>query len=127
MCDYVAGGGTALVGYFSGIVDENDHIRLGGYPAPFRELLGITVEEFFPLRTGERVHLTTDSGEEWTSGLWTELMTADGCDVVASYSDGPLVGHPAVTRNSSTSLMAAPSRAFTRTPSISTAPVAGTR
>jgi len=100
VCDYVAGGGTALVGYFSGIVDENDHIRLGGYPAPFRELLGITVEEFFPLRTGERVHLTTDLGEEWTSGLWTELMTADGCDVVASYSDGPLVGHPAVTRNS---------------------------
>ena len=28
----VEGGATALVTYFSGIVDESDHVRLGGYP-----------------------------------------------------------------------------------------------
>ena len=38
--------GTALVTYFSGIVDEHDHVRLGGYPGAFRELLGVRVEEF---------------------------------------------------------------------------------
>ena len=35
-------GATVLVSYFSGIVDERDHIRLGGYPGAFRDLLGIT-------------------------------------------------------------------------------------
>ena len=39
----------SLVTYFSGIVDEHDHIRLGGYPGAFRDLLGVRVEEFFPL------------------------------------------------------------------------------
>ena len=38
---YVEGGGTCVVTYFSGIVDENDHVRLGGYPGAFRELLGV--------------------------------------------------------------------------------------
>ena len=57
----VAGGATALVTYFSGIVDEHDHIRLGGYPGAFRELLGIRVEEFTPLREGEQVRLDDGS------------------------------------------------------------------
>ena len=50
---YVDGGGTALVTYCSGIVDENDHVRLGGYPGAFRDLLGVRTEEFCPLREGE--------------------------------------------------------------------------
>jgi beta-galactosidase len=30
--------------FFGGIVDEHDHVRLGGYPAPFQEVLGMHVE-----------------------------------------------------------------------------------
>ena len=45
-------GATVLISYFSGIVDENDAVRLGGYPGAFRELLGISVEEFHPLPEG---------------------------------------------------------------------------
>ena len=45
---YVANGGVLVVSFFSGIVDPNEHIRLGGYPAPFRKFLGIRVEEFCP-------------------------------------------------------------------------------
>ena len=57
IAEFVRAGGTAVVTYFSGIVDENDHIRLGGYPGAFAELLGIRIEEFFPLRDGESVQL----------------------------------------------------------------------
>ena len=46
-----ARGGHVLVTYFSGIVDEQDHVRLGGYPGAFRSLLGVRSEEFAPLRT----------------------------------------------------------------------------
>ena len=92
---YVEGGGTALVTYFSGIVDENDHIRLGGYPGAFRELLGIRTEEFFPLREGERV--TLDDGS--TADVWTEWLHPAGAEVLASYADGPLPGVPALTRH----------------------------
>ncbi|MEV1071479.1 beta-galactosidase [Micromonospora parva] len=92
---YVEAGGTAAVTYFSGIVDANDHIRLGGYPGAFRELLGIRTEEFFPLREGERVRL--DDGS--TADVWTEWLHAEGAEVLASYTDGPLPGVPALTRH----------------------------
>ena len=32
---------------------QDDHVRLGGYPGAFRDLLGIRVEEFFPLAADE--------------------------------------------------------------------------
>ncbi|MEV6369625.1 beta-galactosidase [Micromonospora musae] len=92
---FVESGGTALVTYFSGIVDENDHIRLGGYPGAFRELLGVQTEEFFPLREGERVRL--DDGS--TADVWTEWLHPQGAEVLASYADGPLPGVAAVTRH----------------------------
>ena len=49
---YVANGGVLVMSFFSGIVDENEQIRLGGYPAPFRKFLGIRVEEFAPMARG---------------------------------------------------------------------------
>ncbi|AXO36969.1 beta-galactosidase [Micromonospora echinospora] len=92
---FVEAGGTALVTYFSGIVDEHDHIRLGGYPGAYRDLLGVRVEEFFPLRAGETVRL--DDGAR--ADVWTEWLHAEGAEVLAAYADGPLPGVPALTRN----------------------------
>ncbi len=92
---WVAAGGTALVTYLSGIVDPSDHVRLGGYPGAFRALLGIRSEEFFPLRSGETVHL--DDGS--TADVWTELLHLDGAKAVASFTDGPVAGVPAITLN----------------------------
>ncbi|MEV4812236.1 beta-galactosidase [Micromonospora avicenniae] len=92
---FVESGGTALITYFSGIVDENDHIRLGGYPGAFRELLGVRTEEFFPLREGDQVRL--DDGA--TADVWTEWLHPEGAEVLASYADGPLPGVAAVTRH----------------------------
>jgi beta-galactosidase len=91
----VASGATALVTYFSGIVDEDDHIRLGGYPGAFRELLGVRVQEFTPLREGERVHL--DDGS--VGDVWSEDLRLAGAEAVASYVDGPVPGVPALTRH----------------------------
>ena len=88
-------GGRVLVTYFSGIVDENDHIRLGGYPGAFRELLGVQIEEFFPLHGGETVSLSAFSA----GAVFSELGTADGAEVLAHFTEGPVAGSPAVTRN----------------------------
>lgn len=93
---YVSSGGHALVTFFSGIVDEDDRVRLGGYPGAFREILGVVTEEFYPLAQGETV--TLDDGS--TASVWTEWLHARGADVVASYANGTLAGVPAVTCNS---------------------------
>ena len=65
---YVSDGGTLLMSFFSGIVDAHDHIRLGGYPAPFRELLGLQIEDFVSMAAGETNRLDTTDGE--TCDLW---------------------------------------------------------
>jgi beta-galactosidase len=87
-------GAQVVVTYFSGISDEHDHVRLGGYPGAFRDLLGVRVEEFFPLGPDETVPLSDGTGT-W----WSEDVTAlPGTEVVSTYAVGPLAGRPAVTR-----------------------------
>ena len=87
-------GAHVLVTYFSGIADPDDHVRLGGYPGAFRDLLGIRVEEFFPLRPGE--HVALSGGGRGTE--WSEDARALDAEVVTTYAEGPLRGRPAVTR-----------------------------
>lgn len=90
----VENGATALITFFSGIVDEQDRVRTGGYPGAFRDLLGIRSEEFAPLRPDETVFLT-----DGTSGsVWSERLRVTDAEVVASFADGPSAGGPALTR-----------------------------
>ncbi|MGC5016389.1 beta-galactosidase [Streptosporangium sp. DT93] len=101
LAGYVEAGGHLLTTYFSGIVDENDHVRLGGYPGAFRDLLGVRTEEFFPLLPGVTATVHTDvAGPAWTATEWTELLETSTATAVARYADGPLAGVPAVTVNS---------------------------
>jgi len=95
---YVEAGGTVLVSYWSGIVDQHDHVRLGGYPGAFRDLLGVRTEEFAPLREGEAVRLTGGVLDGTTADVWTEQLHVVDAEVVSSYDDGPLPGVPALTR-----------------------------
>lgn len=93
---YVGDGGHLVTTYFSGVVDENDHIWLGGHPGALRELLGIRIEEFGPLLDGESVAL--DGAGPGT--LWTDRITVTdpGAEVLARYRTGAYAGRPAVTR-----------------------------
>jgi beta-galactosidase len=87
-------GATVLVSYFSGIVDQNDHVRLGGYPGAFRELLGVRVEEFHPLPAGAQLKLIDGS----VSSVWSEHVHLAGADAVQGFTEYPLEGVPSLTR-----------------------------
>ena len=95
---YVEGGGHLVVTYFSGTVDEDDRIHLGGYPGPLRDLLGLTVEEFSPLPHDASVRVDSPLLGPGTCDTWLEDLRVTEAEVVASYADGPLSGVPAVTR-----------------------------
>ena len=99
--DYVAGGGRLVASYLSGMVDQDNTIRLGGYPGALRTVLGAWSEELHPLAgEGEEVKLRTADGGTASAGYWTEHLHAESADVLASYGSGRLEGFPAVTRNS---------------------------
>ncbi|UJH71646.1 beta-galactosidase trimerization domain-containing protein [Ornithinimicrobium sp. INDO-MA30-4] len=100
----VESGAHAVITYFSGTVDELDHVRLGGYPGGFAELLGVHFDEFAPLLPGQTAALRSTSERIQLAGnasgsIWTERGRADdGTEVLADYADGPSQGSPAMTR-----------------------------
>jgi beta-galactosidase len=100
---YVEGGGHLVVTYFSGTVDADDRIHLGGYPGPLREVLGVVVEELGPVPHDTVVRLETSDPladvADPTCDTWVEDLRLRGAEAVASYADGPLPGVPAVTRH----------------------------
>jgi beta-galactosidase len=96
---YVENGGTLVVSYFSGIVDEHDAVHEGSYPGVLRDVLGLTVEEFSPLLQGESVRVTGSDGGELAGDVWTEFVAPRGAETVWTYADGLTAGRPAVTRH----------------------------
>jgi beta-galactosidase len=93
--DFVAAGGHAVVSFFSGIVDHDDRVYLGGYPGAFRDLLGVRVQEFVPVLPGTALELSDGS----VASLWAERVALTTAEAVVTHVDGPVPGGPAVTRN----------------------------
>lgn len=103
---FVERGGHLVVGAFSGVVDPTEKVHRGGAPGPLRELLGVEVDEWWPLPEGERAALRysreTARGEaaELNSGIWSErIVAAATAEIVATYAGGVLDGYPAIVRN----------------------------
>lgn len=95
---FVAGGGRLVIGPFSGIVDHEERVHEGGAPGPLRELLGVEVDEWWPLPHGEQRSVTLGEALR-TARVWSEWLEVDaGTEVVAEYTGGDLGGRPAVTR-----------------------------
>jgi beta-galactosidase len=67
LTEYVAGGGHLVVTSFSGIVTEHNRVIEGGYPGALRELLGVRVEEFFPLFADQKVDVVATAAAETQS------------------------------------------------------------
>ena len=94
---YVEAAAPCVVSYFSGIVDEQRRrATRARYPGALRDVLGLTVEEFLPLRAGERVHLS-DGGRRRRLGRGRASCTARR-PCCPMWTDRP-PGGPAVTRH----------------------------
>lgn len=68
--EYVANGGKLFVTYYTGLVDDKDHVWLGGYPGSIRDVVGVRVEEFAPMGNDFPVPWTTLT---WTTEPWRTI------------------------------------------------------
>jgi beta-galactosidase len=96
LLSFVEAGGTAVVSFWSGIVDERDSVYLGPYGGPLRPLLGCDVVDVAPLPIGETIEVQWGDGERGKGELWADVATEGDGHVLARYSRGPLSGRPAV-------------------------------
>ncbi len=99
LSEFVRAGGTLVMSFFSGVVNPFEQIRLGGYPAPFRRMLGLTVVDWLPLPDGETVKLDFADGMPGRGEMWSELIELEGAEAVATYTGTRLDRRPAITRH----------------------------
>ncbi|MEJ6951436.1 beta-galactosidase [Natronospora cellulosivora (SeqCode)] len=103
--NFVENGGVFLTTFMSGMVDENDQVRLGGYPGAFRDLLGIWVEEIDALYPDMYNEIVLDKkidnlNGKYKSKLICDVMHAREAEVIARFEKDYYQGQPAVTENS---------------------------
>lgn len=101
---FVEAGGTFVTTFFSGIVNENDIVTLGGYPGELRKVLGIWAEEIDALFPDARnqVVMKAPAGAlygTYECGLLCDLIHAEGAEVLAEYGSDFYQGMPALTVN----------------------------
>lgn len=96
---YVKNGGTLAMSFFSGIVDENEHIRLGGYPAPFSEMFGLVVEEYAPYPEAQLNTICTSDNKEFTCSFWSDVVQLKTAQPLATFEGDYYASSPAITHN----------------------------
>lgn len=102
--EFTRRGGTFVTTFFSGLVDENDLVHLGGYPDPLRDLMGVWAEEIDALTPQQSNTVVFDEafGElqgSYSCGLLCDRIHAEGAQVLARYGQDFYAGEPAVTVN----------------------------
>lgn len=95
---YVSGGGIFASTFFSGYVNENDYVTVGGYPGELRRLLGIWVEEIDSLPPGRENHFMFH-GKTYPAKMLCDLLHTEGAEVLASYQEDFYRGMPVLTKN----------------------------
>lgn len=101
---FVARGGTFITTFFSGIVNENDLVTIGGYPGKLRNVLGIWAEEIDSLLPGQTNQIVVTNARGELSGTYScsilcDLIHSEGAEVIAEYGSDFYKGMPALTVN----------------------------
>jgi len=96
---YVENGGNLVMSFFSGIVDENEQVRLGGYPAPFQEMLGLVVEEYAPYSEAQSNTICTTDQKQFRCSFWSDVIHLKSAQALANFEQDYYAGSPAITRN----------------------------
>lgn len=101
---FVDKGGTFVTTFFSGIVNENDLVTLGGYPGELRDLVGIWAEEMDALEPEKRNEIVLGQPYgalqgEYKCQLLFDLIHAETASVLATYGSDFYQGMPVLTRN----------------------------
>lgn len=104
---FVNGGGTLVLTFWSGIVDESDLCFLGGFPGPLRKLAGIWAEEIDSLYDSDSNSFTMERGNKlglkgsFKIKTYCEVIHTEGAEALATYDSDYYRGMPALTVNKS--------------------------
>lgn len=96
--NYVANGGTFLTNFFSGYVNENDQVYLGGYPGALKNVLGIVVEEFDAM-IPEWSRQFSYEDQHYNCCVWADSIRLENAEALGYFTEDYYTGLPAITKN----------------------------
>ncbi len=97
---FVREGGLLVGTFFSGLVDQNDLVTLGGYPGELRRLFGIWVEEIDSIPPGRKSSMEMcDDGSTYQCGMLCDILHPEGARELARYGKDFYAGKPVLTVN----------------------------
>lgn len=102
LCDFAQNGGTVVVTYWTGVVDESDLCRLGNTPYGLTGLLGLRRTEIDGMYDGETRRCTPASGcalPEAQASILCEVAVpndTDPAEPLSVYAEDYFAQHPAV-------------------------------
>ena len=101
LCAFAQSGGTVIVTYWSGVVDESDLCRLGDTPYGLTELLGLRRTEIDGMYDGETRRCVPSAGCTLPEALASTLCEVaaldekDPAEPLSLYEEDYFAGHPA--------------------------------
>jgi beta-galactosidase len=93
-------GGTAIISFWSGIVDDHDRVYLGPYGGPLRPLIGCDILDVAPLAPADVVEVEWEDGTKTSAAFWLDIAAEPSGQqgkVLARVTSGPWAGTPVVT------------------------------
>lgn len=96
---YVAQGGTLVMTYFSGVVDEHDLAFMGPAPHGLTDVLGLRAAELDALYPQDRNTLMLADGRQYTITELCELPENCTAQVLGAYGEDFYAGRPCLTVN----------------------------
>ena len=103
---FAENGGTLVLSYWSGLVDETDRCFLGGTPYGLMDAAGIRTEEIDALYDWEENHGIPETGNSLgITGIYScknlcELAKVQGAEVLMHYGEDFYQGYPVLTHKS---------------------------
>ena len=96
--NFVADGGTFVMTYWSGVVDENDLCFLGGTPHGLMDVFGLRSTELDALYDQD-VNAGVGEGKTYEIRNFCDLVKTNGAETLLAYRDDFYAGYPALTKN----------------------------
>ncbi len=103
--NYVAAGGTFVMTYWSGIVNENDLCYLGGTPHQLMDVFGLQSTELDALydddqNYGKSTGVFFDEDKQYECKNFCDLVRINSAEILLTFASDFYAGYPAFVRNS---------------------------
>lgn len=98
ICSYIEQGGTFVMTFYSGLVNENDLAFECFSPYQLNDVFGVRCEEIDCLLDDEKNQFSYE-GKRYEASWYCELIHADQAEVLAEYEQDFYQGYPALTKH----------------------------